>query len=140
MHCWRYRWQTHAVAICEEKEKKLDEPWERKNLLTTFCQKRNPFLARPSTYVEHVDEVLLVIDPNMGQVDHLELVGLCRVGVNVHVRPTDHEPTIDPLVVTILRIQETSLLRAVIATCKKGHKVSIGKLRFESRLYSNMCH
>lgn len=72
------------------------------------------------TYVEHVFEILLVVDTDMSQIDHAELVGLVGLGIDVHVWPPDHEPPLDPGVISVLRVEQIPLLGNVVAiNCRR---------------------
>jgi hypothetical protein len=67
----------------------------------------------------------------MRQVDHTEFVSLVGLGIDVHVWPADHKPPLDPSVIPVLRVEQVTLLRDIIAIIYRDGKciyiLSVGK-------------
>lgn len=56
-----------------------------------------------------------MVDTDMRQVDYTEFVSFVGLGIDVHVWPTDHKPALDPSVIPILRVEQVTFLRNIIA-------------------------
>lgn len=65
--------------------------------------------------VQHLLQISFVIDADLCQVDHTELLRLGIAGINIHVRTADHKPTLDPHIVLGLWVVQVPTLRDVLA-------------------------